>query len=293
MTNSLVSICIPTYNGEKYLQEALDSVKAQTYKNIEVIISDDVSKDRTLEICERFKNEVNFPVHIYHHQPAGIGANWNNCIEKARGEYIQFLFQDDILHPICIEEKLKYLKQNNLKAVCCKREIIDENGSPVTTGRWYETCYDLQKIYLKLEIANFYILSKKDLRRIVYRHATANIFGEPISFMFDRTLFKKLGYFSTTSKQILDIEFGYRILKKYPVGLIAEPLFKFRLHSDQATASNRHLGSTIKKEYDDLKAYLFKNFFFCLSSDFRKQYFREKYPELYRKLINLKYLNFR
>ncbi len=150
MTNSLVSICIPTYNGEKYLQEALDSVKAQTYKNIEVIISDDVSKDRTLEICERFKNEVNFPVYIYHHQPAGIGANWNNCIEKASGEYIQFLFQDDILHPICIEEKLKYLKQNNLKAVCCKREIIDENGSPVTTGRWYETCYDPKKTFEEL-----------------------------------------------------------------------------------------------------------------------------------------------
>lgn len=293
MKKGLVSICIPTYNGEKYLQEALDSVKVQTYKNIEVIISDDNSKDKTLEIGERFKNEVDFPVYLYNHAPAGIGANWNHCIEKAHGEYIQFLFQDDVLYSNCISEKLKYLQNYKLQAVCCKRDIIDEKGLPLTLGKWYEECHDLQKIYLNLDIDDFYILKKNDLKNLIYKNATANIFGEPISFMFDRTLFKKLGYFSTTSKQILDIEFGYRILKKYPVGLIAEPLFKFRLHSDQATASNRHLGSTIKKEYDDLKAYLFKNFFFCLSSDFRKQYFKEKYPELYRKLINLKYFNFK
>ena len=293
MNQPLVSICIPTYNGERYLQEALDSVKAQTYKNIEVIISDDNSKDHTLEICDRFKNEVNFPVYIYNHTPSGIGANWNHCIEKANGEYIQFLFQDDILYPNCIEEKLKYLQKYKLKAVCCKRNIIDENGKPVTEGRWYETCSDLQKIYLNLNITDFYILHKTDLRRIVFKHITANIFGEPLAFMFDMRLFKKLGNFSTTSQQILDVEYGYKILKEYPIGIIGSQLYKFRLHNEQATNKNKILGQEILKEYEELKSFIFKNFFFYLNVKLKKAYVKEKYPDTYRKLINLRYLNFR
>ena len=87
----LVSVCIPTYNGAPFLQEALDSVSQQTYRNIEVIISDDASNDKTLEIIQDFKAKASFPVSIYHHEPKGIGANWNNCIRKANGKFIKFL----------------------------------------------------------------------------------------------------------------------------------------------------------------------------------------------------------
>ena len=62
--NLLVSICIPTYNGAQYLQEALNSVKEQTYGPIEVIVSDDASKDNTLAIVEQFKQSVSFPIYI-------------------------------------------------------------------------------------------------------------------------------------------------------------------------------------------------------------------------------------
>ena len=87
-TPDLISICIPTYNGENYILEALNSIKNQSYKNIEVIISDDNSNDKTLQICEKFKSEVDFPVYIYNHLPNGIGSNWNNCILKSKGDYI-------------------------------------------------------------------------------------------------------------------------------------------------------------------------------------------------------------
>ena len=62
---NLISICIPTYNGEKYIREALQSIKDQTYPNIEVIISNDNYQDKTLSICEDFRNDVNFYVFIY------------------------------------------------------------------------------------------------------------------------------------------------------------------------------------------------------------------------------------
>ena len=74
----LVSVCIPTFNGEKYLQEALDSVAQQSYANLEVIISDDASTDKTLEMLEDYKNNSKNTVRIFHHNPDGIAKNWDH-----------------------------------------------------------------------------------------------------------------------------------------------------------------------------------------------------------------------
>lgn len=273
---NLVSICIPTYNGEKFLSEALESVKQQTYSNIEVIISDDASKDDTLEICENFKKEVSFPVNIYSHTPAGIGENWNNCIEKAKGEYIKFLFQDDVLEPHCIDKQMQYLKKNNLVAVCSKRSIIDEKGLSVTSGEWYDKCQDLQKTFLHLEFQDFYLFNKKDLNRILPYHLTANIFGEPIAFLFDKKIFDEVGLFSTKYKQILDIEFAYRILKNHAIGIIEEKLFKFRLHENQATSQNK-TNIVAANETNEFEIFMIKNFYTHLSRSTLKVALRKHY----------------
>ena len=144
---ALVSICIPTYNGAKFLKEALASITLQTYKHIEVIASDDASKDNTLEILEEFKQAVDFPVYIYHHSPCGIGANWNNCIKKANGKYIKFLFQDDVLLTTCIEEMEHVLEQNiEVGLVASKRELIFESDYlNEEVNRWINIYGDLQK----------------------------------------------------------------------------------------------------------------------------------------------------
>lgn len=291
MKSALVSICIPTYNGDVFLQEALNSIKNQTYKNIEVIISDDNSEDRTLEIINNFKKDVNFPVLVYSHKPNGIGANWNNCVKNANGKYIQFLFQDDILEKNCLEVKLSYIKKYNLKVVCSKRSIIDEGGQFVTNGEWYKHCYDLQKLYLNLEFKDFFIFKKSDLKGLIHQHAVGNIFGEPIAFLFESDLFNEIGFFNTTYRQILDIEYAYRILRKYPIGLIEEPLFRFRVHDKQATSVNSNLNNN--QEYDSLKKYIIKYFYKFLSFDFKKEIYKEKYPILHKLFIQIRYLNFK
>lgn len=279
MRQKLVSICIPTYNGEKYLQEALDSVKLQTYQNIEVIISDDQSKDATIEICNKFKQEVDFPVHIYSHNPSGIGANWNHSIEKSNGDYIKFLFQDDILEPNCVEVMLNFLTEKKLRAVCSKRSIIDGKSLPVTSGEWYSGCHDLQKSFLRLDFENFYIFNKTDLKRIYPYHLSANIFGEPISFLFDKKIFDEIGLFSTYYKQLLDIEFAYRILINHPIGIIEEKLFKFRLHEDQATNQNK-TNSNELKETRNFELFIVKNFYSNLSRSTLKVALRKHYKNI-------------
>lgn len=258
----LVSICIPTYNGEKYVQEALDSIKKQIYKNIEVIISDDNSSDRTLEICNKFKSEVGFPVHIHNHKPNGIGANWNNCIKNSNGEYIQFLFQDDKLSIDSISKKLSFIYENNLPCVFSKRYIIDESSQIINTGDWFSRFGDLQKNTISIRY-NETIINKTILRKLKSYYITDNIFGEPGTFLFEKDLFEKNGYFNEKYKQVLDAEFYYRVLKKYPIGIIPEKLYYFRVHNAQASYQNQ-IDPRVAEEYNNFKKYIYKNFFFYL-----------------------------
>ena len=93
MKNPLVSICIVTYNSAEFIVETLESAKAQTYENIELILSDDCSKDNTVEICRQWIEEnstrftnceiVTTPINT------GVAANLNRAIAKAKGEWIK------------------------------------------------------------------------------------------------------------------------------------------------------------------------------------------------------------
>lgn len=268
--DSLISICIPTYNGEKYLQEALDSVKAQTYRNIEVIISDDHSTDGTLEICRRFEEEVDFPVYIYNHIPSGIGANWNNCIKNINGEYVKFLFQDDVLMPESLGIQLSDIQKYGLKAVCSRRMIIDDKSEEITSGDWIRNYGDLQTyLHLPENISSF-LFTKRYLSK--NRDYAYNIFGEPDTFLYHKSIFTDVGLFNNDLRQIIDLEFSYRILKKYPILIERKKLLKFRLHADQTSNRNQTIELT---EHGDLMEWVKRHFFLFLSLKEKLRYLKQ------------------
>jgi glycosyltransferase involved in cell wall biosynthesis len=126
-----VTVCIPTYNGEKFLSEALASVSEQTYPNLEILLSDDGSNDATLEVLQGFIATSPHPCRIYHNPHRGMVNNWNFCIQQARGVYLKFLFQDDRLDPDCIR-KLVNLAQTDadLGLVFCARRLELWDSSP-------------------------------------------------------------------------------------------------------------------------------------------------------------------
>ncbi|MCG2794061.1 MAG: glycosyltransferase family 2 protein [Weeksellaceae bacterium] len=272
--NFLVSICIPTFNGERYLQEALNSVKAQTYKNFEVIISDDDSKDKTLDICRKFQSEVDFPVFIYHHTPAGIGANWNNCVQHANGEYIKFLFQDDILDERCLEMMLQKLEESNLKICICKRNIIYEKLDP-QTEKWIEDFGDLQ---MKLSTFDYPILTSKIFSDKEFLSAPYNKIGEPIVGLLHKDVYEKVGLYNTHFRQFLDYEFWYRALKKYDIILIEEPLVSFRFHDLQTTNVNKLAQINEKHLY-----FMFVNKY--LKRHLHKEVRKKHFPTILERLI--------
>src|SRR2546423_8587516 len=89
----LVSVCIPTFNGARWIKESLNSALAQSYRPLEIIIIDDASTDETVKVLRSFKDDR---IRLFvNEQRLGLACNWNRCVELARGEFIKFLFQDD------------------------------------------------------------------------------------------------------------------------------------------------------------------------------------------------------
>lgn len=235
----LVSICIPTYNGEKYLEEALNSAINQSYVNIEVIVSDDASTDKTMEIIDKYKNLTQIPFYIYNHIPSGIGANWNNCLKKANGKFIKFLFQDDILHNNCIETMVELaLTDQKVGLVYCKRKILYD---PVDKSHkeWVKNYGNLHKRWTNFEVEQGIQKGIKYLKKYDLRNEPPNKIGEPTAVLLNVDCLNKAGYFDEQLKQSLDFEYWYRVMKYFKIGFVDEELVVFRLHKEQATIINK------------------------------------------------------
>lgn len=267
MSLPLVSICIPTYNGERFIAEAMDSAIAQTYGNLEVVVSDDASTDATLSIIETYKTKTDIPIQVYNHKPNGIGANWNHSIKKANGTYIKFLFQDDVLHPDCISEMIAVFNQNpNIGLVACKRNFIVEGEQNPTIKEWIDKYKNLQ---IQFESENKLTLVDKELfSRKDFLQSPMNKIGEPPTVMFRKNIIKEVGYFDESLKQILDYVFYYRILKIRPVAIINKSLVSFRIHENQTTNVNR---SKDISDYQKYKRILYKEFLNLLHLSHKKK----------------------
>lgn len=276
----LVSICIPTYNGQQFIAEALDSALSQTYQNLEIIVSDDASIDNTLSIIKSYTSKTQIPIHIYNHKPNGIGDNWNNCMCKAKGAYIKFLFQDDIIAPTCIEEMVNILEHYpNVGLVASKRDfLIDSLQSSESANKWIEVFGDLQRtLNLKIE-NNISIIDNSLLKSENFLKTPRNKIGEPSAVLFRSSLINKIGLFDNSLKQILDCEYWYRILMHCNIAILHKNLMSFRLHSNQATKVNS------ENEVSDHHAYnrvLYKVYLPYLHPEIRKRLLR-KYNLFYK-----------
>ena len=120
----LVSIVLCTYNGEKYLEEQLNSIINQTYKNLEIIISDDCSTDNTISILEKYKHLNNFHIFL-NKENLGFNKNFELAISRANGYYIALCDQDDAWDLNKIDILVSSIEEESL--VYANSMLVDEN----------------------------------------------------------------------------------------------------------------------------------------------------------------------
>lgn len=217
MKNSKVSVCIPTCNGEKYIRKTMDSIVNQTYQNIEIIIVDDDSKDSTLEIIGSY-NDSRIKI-IKNENNLGMVNNWNKCLEYVTGEYILFLFQDDIISKNAVQRKVDILNKNDdVVMAFSATSVIDENGN-----------VKLKRRSFKKDV----IIDGKKIIRKSFR--TKNIFGEPSNIMYRKEICDKIGLFNNELVYTPDWEYSLRALKYGKISYIDEVLTYFRVSKTSMT----------------------------------------------------------
>lgn len=127
-TTPIVSVIIPAWNAEPYIEETLRSAMEQTLQNIEIIVVDDCSTDRTAEITERLA-AADPRIHCFRNpQNSGVSKTRNFAVEQARGAYIALLDSDDLWLPEKLERQVELIRREDADLVYCSYGMIDEKG---------------------------------------------------------------------------------------------------------------------------------------------------------------------
>jgi glycosyltransferase involved in cell wall biosynthesis len=246
---SEVSVCIPVFNGERFLQQSIESVLAQDYADFELIVVDDASTDGSADIIRSFKD----PRLQFHQNPIsmGIPGNWNIALSKSYGRHIKFLFQDDILYPDCLSSMLKTMNEHeNIGMVFARRDVATEDG--MRADQFYLHIKDLQAP-LRIKILSGAVLNGLDLLDICIRHGGTSInpIAEPSFVMFDSRLIPKLGYFDNRLRQNVDYDYWFRILMVSDAVFIDRPLGCFRLHGQSESSGGNTLLTKLRYIWEE------------------------------------------
>jgi len=232
--STLVSICIPTYNGARWLERSLRSALAQTYQRLEILIVDDASTDNTVKLANSF-HDRRIRVHV-NNSNLGLVGNWNRCLTLSKGTLIKFLFQDDLLYPTCVEKMVQLLEKHpRVSMVFSPRNVLLDDPADPEAVAWKERFGILHTRFTTLREVN----RGRRLFNQWFAHQFAeNWVGEPSCVMLRKACVKRIGMFNTRMSQIADIEMWARFMYFYDVGFIEEPLSAFTFHTGSATSVN-------------------------------------------------------
>jgi len=222
-----VSIALCTYNGERFLQEQLESIAVQTVVPFELVICDDVSSDSTREILEKFATNANFPVRLYFNsENLGFVKNFEKAISLCSGEIIFLSDQDDVWRADKLEVMQKYFSDPKVGMAFSNAAIIDADG--VRTGEFlWDAAYFTPK-----------------LRQLFLRgDAYQALYQKPIvsgcTMAFDRKWWKNISPLPKDIPAIHDAWIALMTSLYSEVIAIDEPLIEYRLHPQQSASLYR------------------------------------------------------
>jgi glycosyltransferase involved in cell wall biosynthesis len=218
----LVSVCIPVYNTERFVADAIASALCQTYQELEIVIVDNASTDTTPQVLagftdpriRMFRNDENI----------GAAGNFNRALSLARGRYLKLLCADDVLYPSCVEQQVAVFEADaraEIAVVGCARDIIDDRGK-----RWLRRRFPGRTGWIDGSAAI----------SMTVRSGT-NIFGEPAAILVRTDAARAAGAFDPRYGFCLDLDLWCRLLRAGALYMIDETLCGFRVWSQSWSAS--------------------------------------------------------
>jgi glycosyltransferase involved in cell wall biosynthesis len=212
----LVSVGIPTYNGAKHLRESIESVLAQTFKDFELVLIDDLSHDETWAIAQEYSRQDPRISAVRNSKTLGLVGNFNRCIELTKGRYVCVWHQDDVMRPENIEKKVAVLETNPQVGFVHSNVLMIDDQGQVLSEHWEsdstrDYVYSGRKFFLRMvEPGKNFVCCPSVLAR--------------------RECYERLGNFHGELYFTCDWELWMRFSLYYDVGCLGAPLVHFRRH---------------------------------------------------------------
>lgn len=212
---------MPSYNHGSYISEAIESVLTQGFKDIELIIVDDGSKDNSEVIIKSYLEKDGRIHTIFHKENMGIARTLNDGINRAQGKFVAFIASDDVWTKSKLEKELAELAKNEAIIIWSEGEIIDSESKP--TGKTFTLIHGASQkkksgdIFDELLYGNF-------------------VFGS--SLIFKREYTKNIN-FDENLKYLNDYRFVVDLARKHTFHFISEPLAKYRVHGKNTILQDR------------------------------------------------------
>lgn len=178
----LVSVVMPTYNAEKYIKEAIESVLSQTVSDIELLVIDDCSKDATAEIVREFAARDPRVKLLVNEKNLGAGHTRNQGLAIFEGRHISFLDSDDYWDPCLLEKMLARREECGADIVYCSYSIVDENGRKLCNDFIVPEETDFEKSLVRSVITCSTVLIDGELGRKI--SFPTNVYHEDIALWF-------------------------------------------------------------------------------------------------------------
>ena len=171
---NLISVVIPVYNVEKYLNKCVDSVLQQTYSEIEIILVDDGSTDKSGKICDNYIKKDS-RIKVIHKENGGLSSARNAGIENAIGEFICFIDSDDFIELEMLEKLVKSMLDYNADMAICNRNHLFENGKKYVKFDMLNQIKEMNNLEALFELNNFKYFDISACGRLYKKSLFSNI----------------------------------------------------------------------------------------------------------------------
>ena len=228
----LISICMPTLNARRFLSERLDTLLSQTFTDWEIIVCDSYSNDGTWEFLQKFNSDSR--IRLYQVPKEGLYAGWNECLRRARGEFVYFATADDTCHPVLLEKMVASLcrpvsahAQRATDIAVCNFDYIDEEGrviKPVLppAGAFYGD-------------SRYVAHTRSGYVEFLVHMLIGTSWTTMTSVLFRRSLLEKTGLFRTDCGELADRFWAYKAAVHSDTAVVPETLATWRQHVDQGS----------------------------------------------------------
>ncbi|MGH9437862.1 MAG: glycosyltransferase family 2 protein [Terriglobia bacterium] len=236
-----IAVVIPAYNCAAYIEEALDSIAAQTRAPDRVVVVDDGSTDGSAEIVARFMQRSSMPVQLLRQPNAGIAAARNAGVAQCQEDLLAFLDADDTFYPTFLERAGAVLARHAELVLCfLDRDVVDARGKFLRRDLDHPAFRAIPAVRLSDGTS---VLAKSPFATL----ASGNVI--PIGLMVRRSAFHQVGGFDVEQRAVEDLPFLMRLTKVGKFGFIDEPLGIWRRHGANTSGRNNSFGMAM---YNDM-----------------------------------------